>query len=85
LIGLPVHLASYRERGVLRRFQAARMPARVSYHVHWPVSWWGMGLAMILGTMTFAAIGVFLGAVLPTARAAQGVGVLLWFLVRRRD
>jgi ABC-2 type transport system permease protein len=24
LIGLPVHLASYRERGVLRRFQAAR-------------------------------------------------------------
>jgi ABC-2 type transport system permease protein len=26
VIGLPVHLASYRERGVLRRFQAARVP-----------------------------------------------------------
>jgi ABC-2 type transport system permease protein len=107
VIGLPVHLASYRERGVLRRFRAARVPARaiilaqlgvvfaavlagsallvllarVSYHVHWPVSWWGVGLAMIVGAMTFAAIGVFLGAVLPTARAAQGIGVLLWFLM----
>jgi len=39
LIGLPVHLAAYRERGVL------------------------------------------LGAVLPTARAAQGAGVLLWFVM----
>jgi ABC-2 type transport system permease protein len=107
LIGLPVHLASYRERGVLRRFQAARVPARaiilaqlgvlfaavlaggtllvvlarVSYHVHWPVSWWAVGLAVLLGTLTFAAIGVLLGAALPTARAAQGIGVLLWFLM----
>ncbi|WIX98516.1 ABC transporter permease [Amycolatopsis mongoliensis] len=107
VIGLPVHLASYRERGVLRRFQAARMPAyailvaqlavlfaavlagsalllilaRLSFHVHWPASWWGVGLAVVLGTLTFAAIGVLLGAVLPTARAAQGIGVLLWFLM----
>lgn len=107
VIGLPVHLASYRERGVLRRFQAARVPAhaiilaqlavlftavlagsvllvvlaRLSFHVHWAVSWWGVGLAVVLGTLTFASIGVLLGAVLPTARAAQGIGVLLWFLM----
>lgn len=107
LIGLPVHLAAYRERGVLRRFQAARMPARavilaqlavvfaavlagatllvvlarLSYHVHWPVSWLGVGFAVFVGTLAFAAIGVLLGAVLSTARAAQGVGVLLWFLM----
>jgi ABC-2 type transport system permease protein len=27
LIGLPVHLAAYRERGVLRRFRASNVPA----------------------------------------------------------
>jgi ABC-2 type transport system permease protein len=107
LIGLPVHVASYRERGVLRRFQAARIPARsivvsqlavlfsavlaggvvlvglarLVYHVDWPASWPLVLLAVGLGTLTFAAVGVFLGAVLPTARAAQGIGVLLWFLM----
>lgn len=107
LIGLPVHVASYRERGVLRRFQAARMPARalvisqlvvlfsavtagavilvslarLTYDVSWPASWGGVLLAVGLGTLAFAAIGVLLGAVLPTARAAQSIGVLLWFLM----
>jgi ABC-2 type transport system permease protein len=107
LIGLPVHLAAYRERGVLRRFAAARVPvrallasqlfvlfagvaagsvvlvalARLSYHVHWPVSWPGVLFEVVVGTLAFAAIGVVLGVVLPTARAAQGIGVLLWFLM----
>jgi ABC-2 type transport system permease protein len=107
LVGLPVHVASYRERGVLRRFQAARVPvpalvgsqlavlfaavaagsvilvalAKLTYHVAWPASWAGVLLAVVLGTLTFAAVGVLLGAVLPTARAAQGLGVLLWFLM----
>ncbi len=107
LIGLPVHVASYRERGVLRRFQAARMPARalvisqlvvlfsavaagavilvslarLTYDVRWPASWGGVLLAVGLGTLAFAAIGVLLGALLPTARAAQSIGVLLWFLM----
>jgi ABC-2 type transport system permease protein len=109
LIGLPVHVASYRERGVLRRFQAARMPvraivvsqlavlfaavtagavlivtlAKVTYHVAWPVAWPGVLLAVLVGALAFAAIGVLLGAALPTARAAQGLGVLLWFLMLR--
>lgn len=35
----------------------------------------------VLAALMFAALGVLLGAVLPTARAAQGLGVLLWFVV----
>ena len=35
--------------------------------------------AYAIGTMCFVAIGVALGAVLPTARAAQGAGVTLFF------
>lgn len=108
LIGLPVHLASYRERGVLRRFQAARVPvravlmsqlavlvsgvlagsvllvalARATYSAMWPASWFGVTLAAVVGVLAFAAIGVLLGAVMPTARAAQGIGILLWFTMQ---
>ncbi len=32
-------------------------------------------------TVGFAALGVLLGAVLPTARAAQAVGMLVWFVM----
>lgn len=105
LIGLPVHLAAYRERGVLRRFQAARVPVRalvasqlavlgvgvaagtilllvlaaLTWDIRWPASWLGVAAAAVLGTVAFAAIGMLLGAVTPTARAAQGIGLLLWF------
>ncbi|MEV4702428.1 ABC transporter permease [Actinoplanes sp. NPDC049316] len=105
LIGLPVHLAAYRERGVLRRFQAARVPVRalltsqvvvlaagvvagavllmalaaVLWDVRWPASWPGVAIAAVLGTVAFTAVGMLLGAVMPTARAAQGIGLLLWF------
>ena len=34
-----------------------------------------------VGALAFAAFGVLLGAVLPTARAAQALGVMLWFLM----
>ncbi len=107
LIGLPVHVASYRERGVLRRFQAARLPvgafvasqlavlcaaviaggailvtlAKLSYHVHWPASWPEVLMALVVSLLAFAAVGVLLGAIMPTARAAQGLGILLWFLM----
>jgi ABC-2 type transport system permease protein len=105
LIALPVHLASYRERGVLRRFRASSIPvwsvfgAQVAvtlivgvlsslllvfvsfaiYHIESPRSLFGVMAAFVLGTLTFAALGLFLGLVLPTTRAAQGAGVLLWF------
>jgi len=32
-------------------------------------------------TIGFAALGILLGAVLPTARAAQAVGMVLWFVM----
>ena len=43
-------------------------------------------MAAVLGIFVvvavgFAAFGIFLGAVLPTARAAQAVGMLVWFVM----
>lgn len=35
----------------------------------------------VLLAIGFAAFGIFLGAVLPTARAAQAVGMLVWFVM----
>ncbi len=37
--------------------------------------------AFVLGTLAFSAIGFFLGAVFPTTRAAQGIGIILFFLM----
>src|SRR5512138_1118238 len=54
LIGLPVHLAAYRERGVLRRFQAARVPVR----------------ALLASQLAVLAAGVAAGSVLLMALAA---------------
>ena len=105
LIMLPVHIASYRERGVLRRFAAAGFP-RWSFAlaelglgliaiviagiallavaapvygippIHDPLR---VAAGMIAGSVAFVSIGVLLGTVLPSARAAQAVGLLLYF------
>jgi ABC-2 type transport system permease protein len=105
LIMLPVHIASYRERGVLRRFAAAGFP-RWSY----AVAELTIGLIAILvsgvlllavaapvygvpdvesplrvvagvvvGSLAFVSLGVLLGTVLPSARAAQAIGLVLFF------
>ena len=39
-----------------------------------------LGVFVVL-TVGFASFGIFLGAVLPTARAAQAVGMLVWFVM----
>ncbi|MVU82370.1 ABC transporter permease [Nocardia sp. ET3-3] len=107
LIGIPVHLAGYRERGVLRRFRASGLPAWtllaaqvvvtvvlaavgsvalitvgvLAYDVHAPRDPLAALLAFLLCALSFAAIGVLLAAVLPTARAAQGIGVIAFFVM----
>ena len=107
LIALPTHLATYRERGVLRRFEASSIPrwslfgaqtlvtiglgaagaalvvtaGRLSYDTSSPASPTLVLAAFLLSAVTFAALGVLLGVAMPTARAAQGIGVMLWFVM----
>lgn len=106
VLSLPVHLAGYREHGVLRRFRASALtPAAligahvtvalvagtagalllsaisvVGYDAALPRDWPGVVAAFLLVTSAFAALGALLGSVLPTARSAQGLGVLLFFV-----
>jgi ABC-2 type transport system permease protein len=105
LIAIPVHLAAYRERGVLRRLRASGIAAwpvlaaqtlvagliviagsvvmvalgGASYELSTPGSWAVVAAGLLLATATFCAIGVALASMLPTARAAQVVGLLLFF------
>jgi len=105
LIMLPVHIATYRERGVLRRFAASGFP-RWSF----ALAELAMGLGaiaaggaallafaapvyglpdvedplavaagIVAASVAFVSIGVLLGTLLPSARSAQAVGLLLFF------
>jgi ABC-2 type transport system permease protein len=104
LVMLPVHLASYRERGVLRRFAAAGFPrwsfaiaqliaglvttvaacglllavAAPVYGLPAMHDWWRVVAALPLGAVAFISFGVLLGSLLPSARSAQAVGLLLF-------
>ena len=105
LVMLPVHLASYRERGVLRRFAAAGFPrwsfaaaqlivglatiavacalllavAAPVYGIPTLHNPWRVVAALLLGAVAFVSIGILLGTLLPSARAAQAVGLLIFF------
>lgn len=104
-LGTPTHLAGYRNSGVLRRFQAAGVPAwslllaqavvtavlaavgtaamlalaYTGFDLAAPVSVAGVVAGFVAGIAAFAALGSLLGAVLPSARVAQGLGLLLFF------
>jgi ABC-2 type transport system permease protein len=54
--------------------------AVVSYDAPVPARPGGLLLAGALVVAAFAALGLLLGLLLPTARAAQGLGVLLFFV-----
>jgi ABC-2 type transport system permease protein len=105
LIMLPVHLASYRERGVLRRFAAAGFPrwsfalaelalglvtiavagiallavAAPVYGIPAVHDLGRVALGLLFGSIAFISLGILLGTLLPSARAAQAVGLLLFF------
>lgn len=107
LVGLPVHLAAYRELGILKRFRASDVPlwsilggqiastvaaslagsvvlwaaAVLSYRVALPAQPLLVCAAFLLAAVCFGAVGVLLGTLLPTARAAQGAGIILWFVM----
>lgn len=107
VVGLPVHLTGYRERGVLRRFRASSISvwsifgsqvivsfviallgavlltvvALLTYDAHMPEMPGLVIPAFIMSMLSFAALGVLLGAIFPTTRAAQGVGLLLFFVM----
>ena len=105
LIMLPVHIASYRERCVLRRFAASGFPrwsfavaqlaiglsaiaiagllllavAAPVYGVPQVDNPVRVAAGIVVGSVAFVSIGVLLGTLLPSARAAQAIGLLLFF------
>lgn len=107
LVGLPVHFAKYRERGVLRRFRASPLHlwcifgaqvlvsliiallggillvavAMIAFDVKLPESSTLVLPAFVSSVIAFAAIGILLGALLPTTRAAQGLGLILFIVM----
>lgn len=104
-MGMPTHLAAYRDTGVLRRFRAAGLPAGAlvaaqavvmtalaavgaavmlvlaytGFDLAAPRSVGGVLVGFGVGIAAFAAIGAALGSLMPSARAAQGLGLLLFF------
>jgi ABC-2 type transport system permease protein len=105
LVGLPVAFASYRERGVLRRFEAfgistttvvaaqalvacglivlaaalSLLVAAPTYGIPHVAHPWQTLLGATAGAVTLVVLGVAVGLAVPTARAAQAVGLLAFF------
>jgi len=88
LIALPVHIAAYRERGVLRRFRASPLPVWAAFAAPAAV---GLVVAAVgavvlvaiamfgFSTVVFLAVGFLLAGLARTARAAQAIGMLVFF------
>lgn len=105
LVMVPVHLAAYRERGVLKRFAAAGfsrwsfaiaqlvvgvlltitasavllLVAGLAYGLPPVQALPATLVGVVLGAVAFTSLGLLLGAVVPSARAAQGIGLMAFF------
>jgi ABC-2 type transport system permease protein len=105
LVMLPVHIATYRERGVLRRFAASGFPrwsfalaelalglvavvvggvsllvvAAPVYGLPDVESPLRVAAGVLAGSVAFVALGVLIGTLVPSARAAQAVGMIAFF------
>jgi ABC-2 type transport system permease protein len=55
--------------------------AVLSFHVSLPENPLLVVTAFLVSAMSFASLGMLLGAILPTSRAAQGVGLVLFFVM----
>jgi ABC-2 type transport system permease protein len=53
----------------------------VAYDTASPADLWRVLLGYLIVTISFCAIGLLLGAVMPSARAAQGIGLMLFFVM----
>lgn len=105
LIAVPVHVATYWERGILRRFRASAISpwmtvgaqltvgllmaivgsillmivATLGYDAKFPEAPWRTLLGFGVGASAFLGFGILLGVVTRNARAAQALGMLLFF------
>ena len=84
--GLPVWTVVGAEIAVLYVVAAASsillvVVASFVYDFSTPHSLLGVAGAFTLSVLALAALGVLLGALMPTARAAQAFGVLAWFVL----
>lgn len=91
LIALPVHLAGYRERGVLRRFQASSIPtwSVIGSHLITGLVMATIGAivlvlaaTLIYGAALPATVGPMLGAFVLATLAFQALGFLLGSVMR---
>jgi ABC-2 type transport system permease protein len=53
----------------------------VTYHPNMPENILQLIAAFVLGVACFTAFGFFLGAILPSTRSAQGIGLILFFVM----
>jgi ABC-2 type transport system permease protein len=105
MVGLPVSLASYREKGILRRFSATPLrpsvvlwaqvlvsvimlgvgggllvgAARLFYNLRLPSAPLALFPAVLIGSLSFFAVGFVLAGLAPKARTAQAVGMALFY------
>lgn len=105
LLSLTINIASYRERGILRRLKATPLrpqtilgaqviviflmtalgmillviAGKLVYHLRFNGSLLSVLAAFVLSSMSFFALGFVLAGLLPTARTAQIVAMVLFY------